>query len=1040
MSSKTIRSLRLAVVTRGLIFMLLMLSGSSWALAQQGDTIAQPLQPLQPVNELLLDLRVEGQPLGLTILASQRDGQTLVALSELMDGLQFPISVDADQGLAGGWFINEEREFSLDLNAGRVFSNGRSFDTAGSVVASGGDLFVTLDALERWFPLRLRPEIRRLALDVTPLEKIPLQDRLARMNRNPRSAFSIDREPQLPLQPTPYWFLGPHAADLRLNTSTILDDPDSSSTDMTGTYSALVRGDLLWMTSTIAVTGRDDDDITGGRFKLERGSLDAPLALDYVEVGDVDVSNSRGIRVRGGGAREGLNRGLFSDDTVDLRGDIPVDWEVELYRNGVLIDFQVVGNDAQYEFLEVPLEFGENVFEFVFYGPFGEERREQQVFFSGRSSLEFGEISYELAAVQDGRTVFDLSDGGGRGDEGTGRYLADLNVGLFQRMSLGLGADSFEQGGERFEDYRASLTANFATLQTNAGYRWRDQQQDEATALVRARLGESTTTQLRYTEFLEEGLEPEFLPEDLRSWRAEATLTSRLLSVPYALNASHEQRDLSSGSSASLGTTLRVFDRDRFSTSLNYFRDEDETAADRFNEDVRGAFSYSTQLRPWSFRAGADYSFSPNTELNSVFGSADLRIDRRMSMNFDVDHTATSDFTNYRIGFNWQLDQLVISPQVIYDSNDRWVGLLSISTSLNTAPGRLTPEFSSFSHTGFGAVKSRAFVDNNGDGIWNSGDEPLPGARVEALQSWRGAPTGADGNAYLTRLGPYRRTDIALDPTSIEDVELTPSTEGVSVEPRPASWSVVDFPLVRAMELEGHVYFTPAPGAEPLPQSRAPVELLNVDGEVVSRQRAAFDGFYLFSSVLPGTYQVRLGESLAGNVSRAPGSVEVTSAGGVIRDLDFVLEPWRGQSIQDRALPVPADQAEEPRPGFAPTETTSFAPIAPVVAPEPEPVVTEEPLEELPEVTAQPEPANAAPAPAGNWYVQLGAFGEISNAESLWQTLLNQGALSEGLEPVYESSGALTRLLVGPGRTEASARSLCNRWQADGRGCLLKQR
>jgi cell division septation protein DedD len=324
----------------------------------------------------------------------------------------------------------------------------------------------------------------------------------------------------------------------------------------------------------------------------------------------------------------------------------------------------------------------------------------------------------------------------------------------------------------------------------------------------------------------------------------------------------------------------------------------------------------------------------------------------------------------------------------------------------------------------------------------------LPDVRVDALQSWRRSTTDAQGNAYLTRLTPDRRTDIVLDPTTVDDIELRSGAEGVSIEPRAASWSQVDFPMVRTMELEGHVYSVPAPGAEPIGQSRAPVELLNADGEVVSRQRAAFDGFYLFSSVLPGSYQVRLSESVTDEVSQSPGPVSVTAAGGVIRNLDFVLEPWRSQQIQNRITPVPATESGEERPGFVPDERPSFAPVAPVApaTTTPVPTVEEVPLNDFPEtfeqIEPQPEPAPqaAAPNPAGNWFVQLGAFGEADNAENFWRNLTSRGAMPDDYEPVYATAGGLTRLFVGPGRSESDTRALCRRLQSQGTDCLVKER
>ncbi|NWO04382.1 MAG: carboxypeptidase regulatory-like domain-containing protein, partial [Alteromonadaceae bacterium] len=877
---------------------------------------------LKMENELLLDVQLDGSSLGFAILGYQDGGRFWLALSELMDVLQFPVNVDAASGRAGGWYVKEERAFSLDLNAGEVVSGNQSFDVGDQAIAYQGDIFVLAEALESWFPIILNPRVRQLALDVETTETIPLQARLSRSrSRSFAGPGAASREPELPFQATPYRFIGSHATDVRLNMTSVLDDEEDSSTSLGGNYSVLSRGDLAWMTSTIAISGSKDEDVSDGRFKLERSDLDGPLRLEHVEVGDVDAG-ARGLLIRGGGAQEGLT-GLFSDEQVDLRGDIPPGWEVELYRNGVLIDaITEVGGDAQYEFLDVPLEFGENRFEFVFYGPFGEERREEEVYYAGRSELGLGEVSYELAAVQDGRSVFDVRQGATKGDVDTGRFLGDFNLGLASNAVASFGVDSFVFNDERKQDYSAGLSVNFARLQTSAGYEDRALAQDEATGLVRARLGDSTTSSLRYTRYMEGDIPESLVPADRPEWRGSASLSTRVASVPVNFDAIHQEREQSNSSSASIGTTVSTESGIRVSKSFYYDRDDNASDVD---ERTGGVLNVSTSMRPWRFRAGVGYGISPDTEVNSVNASANLRVDSNMTMNFDVNHSARSDYTTYRAGFNWLLDYLQVSPQIIYDSNERWVGLVSLSTSFNPQPGRSWPAVDRLSQTNHGAVHARAFVDQNGNGVMDGNEQGLEDVRIDAVQAWRLAHTEPDGSGYITRLRKNRVTDVAIDPSSLPGIDMVPVSPGVSVKPRPGSWSEVNFPVIQSMELEGHVYSQSGDGNEQVEVERAPVQLLNDDGEVVASQRTAFDGFFLFAGVPPGNYQLGLSGPMAQRVVEQPEVIEVTAEGGVIAGLNIVLGP--------------AEQRQLILEQVSPATTNSFAPsgVAPTLATEPEP-------------------------------------------------------------------------------------------------------
>jgi hypothetical protein len=993
--------------------------------AQQAieDSAAFPIE-----SELLLELLLEGRSLEITVLAYQRDDRVYLALGELMDAIRFPVNTDAATGQAGGWFITEEREFLLDLSQNLVISDENRFNPGTDVAVFEGQIFVALSALESWFPLSFEPLIRQLALNVEPLEAIPLQESLRRRYGRVFSVGAVTREPELPFQETPYRPIGRHSTDLRVNTSSVLQDGDDDTTDLQGGYSLLSRGDLAWMTSTIALTGTDDDEISNGRIKLERNLQQPFLDLDYVEIGDVDAGN-RGLLVRGGGAQEG-STGTFTNESIDLRGDIPPDWEVELYRNGILVDVQVVGSEAQYEFLEVPLEFGENRFEFVFYGPFGEEERDERIVFSG-DGLEFGDVSYTLSAVEDGESVIDGFQASQKGTEGTGRYRASFNLGLGASTTARVNVDSFELEGERLEDASLGLSTSFSKLQTSLGYNRRERALDDATAQVRGRLGEKTNASVRYTEFLVGDLESDLVPSNRALWSAGASLSSRIFDNPFSIDASQSERESGSSTFVNLGTTIPT-PWVRLSKAFFYQREELETNTD---EQAGGSFNFSVDHNPWRFRSGGTYNISPESEFSSVFVSADIQLDRQMRLNFDVRHRPEDNYTNYRMGFNWGLDYVQISPQVIYDSNERWVGLVSLSTSFSPRPGRYMPAIDRLSQTGSGAAHARAFLDDNGDGIWNDNERGLPGVRVDAVQSYRSAQTASDGNAYLTRLRNDRVTDIAIDPSSLPEFDLNASSPGVSVRPRPGSWSTVDFPVIRTMELEGYVFQGRTGAQEPAPAPRVLVRLMDMDGEIVSQQRTVFDGFYLFSDVAPGTYSLVLRDELEDRLVEKPGQVRVTSAGGVIRDLNFTIVP---ESRALMGLGEPSNPAKREGPRI----------IAPII---PEDVgVTSEPLPEdnIVPVDRSESGVELTPVspveddllPDGNWHVQFGAFSEEDNARRRWDELQETGVLPDRQRAWYDSVGNLVRLLTDTGLPEKDARALCDQVKASGAGdCLVRQ-
>ena len=75
-------------------------------------------------------------------------------------------------------------------------------------------------------------------------------------------------------------------------------------------------------------------------------------------------------------------------------------------------------------------------------------------------------------------------------------------------------------------------------------------------------------------------------------------------------------------------------------------------------------------------------------------------------------------------------------------------------------------------------------------------------------------------------------------------------------------------------------------------------------------------------------------------------------------------------------------------------------------------------------VPAKPRPAPPAAASAGNWRIQLGAFGQRSAAEALFARV---GGRLAGRQAYYVAAGKVVRLQVGPFESRAAATAACAR-------------
>ena len=949
-------------------------------------------------NELLLEVRVDDHTLGLDILGYQRGDTFLLSLEELVAALEFPISIDSAQGTASGWYISPERRFSLDIKRGEVSSGGKKLSLGGDeAVLFEGGVYVETAALERWFPLRLAAVVQQLYLDIEPTELLPIQARWQRrQSRNVRS--SAYREPQHPLQETPYQFLGPHITRLRLGYSTIRDTPDSDA-DYKTNYALLSRGDLAWMTSKVSLAGTSDDSLTGASLNLERTAFDGPLRLNHIEVGDLSSSGFRGVLLRGGDFGSSPSRRL-RDQTVFLDGNQLPDWDVELYQNGQLIATQTVGQDGRYLFDNIALLFGENHFELKFYGPFGELESRDEYYFLGADTLAPGQISYDVAAMQQGRTVFSVNDATADEDTGSGRYTANFNLGVSRGLTIGAGIDSQQFDGSRVNSGNIGFGLSTSHFHGNLRYDYKPNAQDAIASSLRTRLGDSSLN-LTYTHFIDDSDQT----DASNKWDASLAVTSSLFSLPVNLDIDTQEQKEKTAFNAAIGTTVPLKGAGRFSTSLWYSSDEDRSGnTTTRTSQTSGQSNFHNTIRPWTFRVGSNYRLQPDYETIEYSAQGALRLDRDTSLNLEIKQNEDEDITYYQGGVNLQLDSVLISARVSYQSDERWTGLITLSTNLVHRPGKALPILDSRAYTGSGTVEVQVHSEPGG--------EPHEGVTTRAVQAWQTATTDEHGAAYLSRLPSHQQTDIEIDETTIANGQLRSTSPGVSVIPRPGSYTIVKFPVISTAELEGHIVMTD--GEDKQAVSRALVQLKKPDGELVAQRRTAFDGFFLFDGIEPGNYQLTLGDALSKRIQKKPAIVKVSGNSGVIRGLNFTLGP-----APERTIIKSAPLVEEP-PLQASAKTVSVVPLT------------------APPTKSEPDKQPQHQITSGTWFVQLAALSSREKAENLWLQIKRKSPMLENKHPKYQKYKNMIRLLIGPGQSKQAANTLCQQLKQLGQSCFVR--
>jgi len=188
---------------------------------------------------------------------------------------------------------------------------------------------------------------------------------------------------------------------------------------------------------------------------------------------------------------------------------------------------------------------------------------------------------------------------------------------------------------------------------------------------------------------------------------------------------------------------------------------------------------------------------------------------------------------------------------------------------------------------------------------------------------------------------------------------------------------------------------------------------------------------FLFMSVVVVAVVIFL---LGVSVGRSVPPTEVAVAAGAGIDTPAIeTDPVSGgpqpggltyNEVLQNGPPVPAAAPPDAGPGEVVAEPE---PEAPEASEAPEPPVPDIPAPSPVAPPAPQPPPAPAPAADGEWFVQVGAFGSLDNAEALVSRLR-----SDGYEAFLTTIGSLHRVRVGPYADRAEADRVADRLREEG--------
>lgn len=816
-------------------------------------------------DALLLELHSGQYKLGDTLRGYQTPDGACVDFADLIQTLDLPVRLDKKSRRATGWLFAEDQRLVIDREANTVQTmNNNERIAENAILDTPEGWCMSLTALSRWFGVRFKPDLGNLAIILESDRKLPFLEAIERKSRaarlrTPSNTFDLASLPQAAL---PYKDWRTPSVDVQVQGQW------SRAMGTQVQYEALASGELLGMSYSARLAGSGFDLPDSFRLRAYRndpqGELLGPLKATQVALGDVDT-------LRGGlTAQSAYGRGAFITNRplnqpsrfgyTTLRGTLPAGWDAELYRNGELRAYQADRGDGRYDFGEVELQFGENEFDVVLYGPQGQVRHDRSSVPVGIDAIPTGKTTYWAGVVQAGHDLIELSRDFTNPHTGW-RWGVGVERGIDKRTSAGLEYQSLMLGGRRRHFIEASLRRSVGPMLVELSGA---QQLGAGRALRAAAIGKlgpvrfdaqalwvdgdfeselvSSKQHREYSLRLSSGI-------NLGSWRLPIEAGVRHTEAKSGAKVT-EWLTRSSIRIARISLSAELSHRSLSGPALPSSGDDSGTRLTLVGNTSLGKVRLrgSTRIGLGGSRPGVqEAQFIAETTLNAL-----------SSLRAGVQWDGQSHRREFMLGYVRQFKRFALRGEARADDHGRLSFGLTLGFSLGPDPvdGGWRMSRSRLAEEGQASVE--VFRDENGDGYRQAGEPGVEGVSIEAGFRHSDAPTNKAGRAVIDGLNPYAPVLISIDTGTLPDPLLQPKGRGIVVVPRPGVSARLSLPLAPTGEIE-----TVLLGPDGEPRGGLLIELVDPAGQVVLQTRSDFDGYLLFDAVPYGDYRMRIGEESA---------------------------------------------------------------------------------------------------------------------------------------------------------------------------------
>ncbi|WP_417552132.1 hypothetical protein [Marinomonas fungiae] len=842
------------------------------------DTIASTIPAGE---ELILGVQLGKLVLGQVFGFKTEHGAKL-SLFDMTQAFDFAIETDFNNESASGWIRNPANTFEISHQEDgnwSVIANGQNSIIDAQQISLEDDFYIDLDLYEQWFDVNFDVNYGTLTLKTQSNRPLPIEEKLAREQRA-KNAYRAQNEARAPLQKHDYQPISKPLLDIQASINA------SENSDTSHNISVLGSNDVAYFNTQYYFAINGSNEINSARLYGSRYSNESELlgfmnatTLEFGDIRSTQINPLQTSRTHLGARISNTPLSYSGGNSINLIGDIQAGWDVEVYRNQLLLTSQFNVTGGQYEFQDVPLVFGYNEIELVFYGPQGQVNREKQDYYVSSTGQSAGQFVYDISFIDEGERLFDQNTLNNENNNGLSTLIR-ADYGVTDWWSLSIGSQVHHEQG--FEQYDQQSFGSDISLFGAALLSIDSLEQDNGDYERRYQIDTSLWNQS--LSFIHRENQRTDDAKDVSSFESQEL---RLSGAVPRLRLSYQQsieQITPDGDEA----YMRFINQLGTSVGDSYLSNR-LTWSDQDAAETTGDWQIQRYLSDYFVRFGNDYTVSPEFDIDAFFAEISGDISDNTSGRVRFIYNLENDSSETALVASWQPNEFSLTSNLSYSDRTGWraslLGRVGIGMTQNDSAF-----FSRMPVSSQGTLSARVFLDNNRNGRFDLGDRPLQNVDIETLQSYRKATTNSQGIAVITALPSYQQTDIDIDLSKLDDPYLIRANQGVSIAPRPGSIQTLDIPVVPSLEIEGYVKELQQNG-NLTNRARVPVLLKDTSGAVVEEVISEFDGYFLMTGIVPQAYTLEIDPTYLRNFNFQHGSqIPLTGEeSGVLAEQNLIL-------------------------------------------------------------------------------------------------------------------------------------------------------